>query len=36
MDIVVTTWTVCNSPGDSLRLRAVGLTSHDHAYFIFR
>jgi hypothetical protein len=31
----VTTWTVCNCPGDSLRLRAVGQTSHDTAYVYF-
>jgi hypothetical protein len=30
-----TTWTVCNCPGDSLRLRAVGQTSHDTAYLYF-
>ncbi|TMI91979.1 MAG: hypothetical protein E6H08_12610 [Bacteroidetes bacterium] len=31
----LTTWTVCNCPGDSLRLRAVGQTSHDTAYLYF-
>jgi hypothetical protein len=31
----VTTWTVCNCPGDSLRLRAVGQMSHDTAYLYF-
>src|SRR6187402_573533 len=30
-----TNWTVCNCPGDSLRLRAVGQTSHDTAYAYF-
>ncbi len=31
----VTTWTVCNCPGDSLRLKAVGQTSGDTAYAFF-
>ena len=30
-----TRWTVCNCPYDSLRLRAVGQTSHDTAYAYF-
>ena len=31
----VTNWLVCDCPGDSLRLRAVGLTSRDTAYAYF-
>src|SRR6476661_6823645 len=31
----VTNWTVCDCAGDSLRLRAVGQTSHDTAYAYF-
>src|SRR3954471_2079001 len=31
----VTNWTVCDCNGDSLRLRAVGQTSHDTAYAYF-
>jgi len=30
-----TQWTVCNCPGDSLRLKAVGQSSHDTAYLYF-